>query len=98
MFVLLGSTALPYETRKNSICCDACGWIEREEVFKLCVMVYCAQKRYIFVRPHWIQHLNAFRVEAAWKLGQWGDLEQCLKAVCKTGLFCEICMLNIELF
>lgn len=61
-------------------------------------MVYCAQKRYIFVRPHWIQHLNAFRVEAAWKLGQWGDLEQCLKAVCKTGLFCEICMLNIELF
>lgn len=33
------------------------------------------------LRPQWVQHLNAFRVEAAWKLGQWEGLEQCLKAV-----------------
>jgi serine/threonine-protein kinase ATR len=31
-------------------------------------------------KPQWVHRLNAFRVEAAWKLGQWGDLEQYLKA------------------
>ena len=41
--------------------------------------------RIIFCRPQWVHRLNAFRVEAAWKLGQWGDLEQYLKAV-STGI------------
>jgi serine/threonine-protein kinase ATR len=43
-------------------------------------VLQCIFHNIFVVRPHWIQHLNAFRVEAAWKLGQWGDLEQCLKA------------------
>ena len=33
------------------------------------------------IRPQWVHRLNTFRVEALWKLGQWEDLEQCLKAV-----------------
>ena len=32
--------------------------------------------------------LNAFQVEAAWKLGRWGDLEQYLKAV-SVSLLCH---------
>jgi serine/threonine-protein kinase ATR len=31
-------------------------------------------------KPQWINRLNAFRVEAAWKLGQWDDLEHYLRA------------------
>lgn len=30
--VLVGTVTVPYESRKGHICCDACGWIEREEV------------------------------------------------------------------
>ncbi|XP_032809792.1 serine/threonine-protein kinase ATR [Petromyzon marinus] len=29
-------------------------------------------------RPEWTNELNVYRVEAAWKLTQWGDLETCL--------------------
>ena len=38
------------------------------------------------LRPDWVRKLNAFRVEAAWKLGQWGDLEHHLKSVCNSVL------------
>eukprot|EP00731_Ephydatia_muelleri_P024256 Em0016g527a len=30
-------------------------------------------------RPHWMQSLNSYRIQAAWRLGQWKELEELLK-------------------
>ena len=35
----------------------------------------------LLYRVNWMQRLNAFRVEAAWKLGRWDDLGKYLKMV-----------------
>ena len=73
------------ETRECYICSNACGWIAGKKVRHVPYTLCMYHVRIIFCRPQWVHRLNAFRVEAAWKLGQWGDLEQYLKAV-STGI------------
>lgn len=41
-------------------------------------------------RPEWGHVFNSYRVEAAWKLGDWGCLEQTLKEVGEMFLVCLV--------
>ena len=58
---------------------------ESTSVHGMCFIVSCLGYFYLYLlcicRPDWLQRINAYRVEASWKLGQWTELETYLKSV-----------------